>query len=503
MADGQNNKYILLSLQQRIDIVRKLEDGVPMSQLVKEYGVSSITIRRIKNNAVLLRQRFKTPGAEGRKKMRKPVLDELDNRLYAWFRKQRVIGDRITDAVLQEKAKELNETFGGPSSFSASKGWIWRFKNRHGINLLKPQGDTANADTWTTAEFTHSFLERLEEERIKLQNVYNMAETGLVWKALPKRTLVDTLGRRVYGNKIKKDRVTVGLCANATGTHKLPPLFIHRHEKPRALKHCQNRLPVIFKDQKKACMDQNIFADWLKNHFKPAVRTHQHETNTHGKVLLLIDNCAAHKLPLQLQIEDDNIEIVFFPSNATLNLQPMDQGVLRKVKKSFRHRVLKRILHFPGGVAEFCADYDIKDCMDLVNEAWIDVSSVDICNSWKELLGVEATEGKNKAGEGQPEASFCDMSNITSIKETVGRIARETVSQKEVEEWLLVCEEIECDLDDLEDEEECPYRRTPLNQDEDEIERMIISLVLWSENQSDIIKLHARVLKDYYDLVQK
>ncbi|XP_043252394.1 jerky protein homolog-like [Colletes gigas] len=500
MLPGRSKTCVNLSLEQRLDILRQLEDRVPQNQLAKNYGISVVTIHRIKKNAVQIRQQSQTPGTEGKKRFRRPVLDELDTRLYTWYQQRRAVDQRITNAILQEKAVELNEEFGGPSSFSASNGWIWRFKQRHCINFHDSNNENSLIDTRTTEEFAQRFLQRLEQEGIKLQNLYSMDETGLSWKCLPSKTLIHTT--RVYGKKNKHNLVTIGLCANAIGTHKLPPLFIHRCATPRALKHCWDRLPVIFKAQKNAWMSQNVFADWLEKHFKPAVRNQQFETGTRGKVLLLIDKRKAHSvLPQQLQMEDNDIEVVYFPANASSSLQPMRQGIMKSVKISFRRRMLSRILNFPAGVLEFYADYDIKDCIDLVNEAWTDVTQVDIYNSWKKLLRFGPTAAE-ETGEGHNKENPGDTLDVTMLKDTVKTIVKEAVSHKEIEEWLSICEKAESDPNDLEaEEEDYPDERATVHLDVDEIERIIANLILWSETQSDFVKLHARVVKDYYDLM--
>jgi hypothetical protein len=36
----------------------------------------------------------------------------------------------------------------------------------------------------------------------------------------------------ISGLKLNKERVTILLTCNATGTEKLPPLFIHKYENP-------------------------------------------------------------------------------------------------------------------------------------------------------------------------------------------------------------------------------------------------------------------------------
>ncbi|XP_015429000.1 PREDICTED: tigger transposable element-derived protein 2-like [Dufourea novaeangliae] len=502
MSAERNNTYIVLSLQQRLEILRKLEYGVPVSQLMTDYGVSVATIRRIKRNSAQLQQTSATSG-QIRKRMRKPVLHDLDDRLYAWYLQQREIGERITDAQFHKKALKLNEQFAGPSTFTANRGWIWRFKRRHGIAATKTPTVTEDTDVPTKEqeEFIQGFLWRLNEENIQIEHIYSMDETNLMWKTLPPRVLAHT-GEKNILNNVQTDCVTVGLCTNVTGSHKLPPLFVHKYEKPRALKHLnQDCLPVVYKTQENASIDKDVYDDWLENHFKPAVRRHQLENGRHGKVLLLVDTDDAHMLakPLEVKMEEDNIKVVFLPADAKSTLNPMGQGIVEMVKKTFRHRVLQKVLGLPYGVTQFYSDYDIKDCIDTVNEVWQDVSRVVIRDSWQKLLGNRAKE-EILVKEEERDA---DASSITGIRETVGAIVGTTISQQEIENWLSTCEKTEDDPN-TKCEKKCPLvQKTPSCLDEEEVDRTFSNLLLWSLNQPEFVKLQIQVLKKYYEEMHK
>ena len=58
------------------------------------------------------------------------------------------------------------------------------------------------------------------------------------------------------------------------------------------------------------------------------------------KILLLIDNCAPHKVNIKLS----NIKLVFFPPNVTSKLQPMDQGIINESKKYYRSILVRKII---------------------------------------------------------------------------------------------------------------------------------------------------------------
>ena len=71
--------------------------------------------------------------------------------------------------------------------------------------------------TWLGLEWPPSYLVNLT-----LMLVYNMNEIGLNFRAHPNKTLSQ---RKVKGRKLQKERVTLALAINSTGTHKLKLLI--------------------------------------------------------------------------------------------------------------------------------------------------------------------------------------------------------------------------------------------------------------------------------------
>ncbi|XP_054004786.1 jerky protein homolog-like [Hylaeus anthracinus] len=495
MSAKRSKTHVYLTLQQRFDILQKLKDGCSLSQLANDYNVTDLTIRRIKTNAAQIRQQLQISAiVHDQKKSRTPVFDELDARLHSWFLQRRAIGDLITDQQFQKKAKELNKEFGGPSSFSASRGWIWRFKRRHGIRLLKFHRDNTRSYTRAEEEFSRWLLERLKKENIELQNVYHMDDTSLMWKALPQKILARVAETSVTGIKTKKDQITVGFCANAIGTHKLPPVIVNKYGRPRALRHCHDRLPVIFMAQKNGFMDRNVFADWLKNHFRPAVRRQQLERGVNAKVLLLLHNSENRVLPTEEEKQDDNFEIVYFPMNATSILQPMGQGIIETMKKSYRHRLLRKILEFPGGLEEFFKHFDMKNCIDIVNETWTDVTQIDICKSWEKILAYEVTEEARS-----------DREKDLSTRSTINAIPDKPIPQQEIELFSSCTE-----TDDNLDSEVCgdrnpdkTYFERESHLDDVDVNKMFKNLVSWSKRQPVFIEIQVKSLQDFYKYTRR
>jgi hypothetical protein len=70
------------------------------------------------------------------------------------------------------------------------------------------------------------------------KNVYNMDKIGLFFCLLPRYSILmsneDISSTR--GKKKVKDRVSLMVCANASGTHKIPYVMIGKPKKPSCIK---------------------------------------------------------------------------------------------------------------------------------------------------------------------------------------------------------------------------------------------------------------------------
>ena len=68
----------------------------------------------------------------------------------------------------------------------------------------------------------------MESEGLTQDQVYNADETGLWWRLTPSTSL-NAVGKiRAVNFKKAKDKVTLLACANASGTHRLPLMFINK-----------------------------------------------------------------------------------------------------------------------------------------------------------------------------------------------------------------------------------------------------------------------------------
>ena len=164
-----------------------------------------------------------------------------------------------------------------------------------------------------------------------------MDETGLFFRLLPRYSLLmpDEDISTTRGKKKSKDRVSLVVCTNATGTHKIPCTMIGKAKKPACMK--GRNCPVHYLNQKKAWMDVQTCWKWFNEVFVTEVKK-----QTGCLILLLMDNAPGYFRAFKL----DNIQIAYFPPNCTSWKQPCDMGIIAALKKRYKYLYLNDVLAF-------------------------------------------------------------------------------------------------------------------------------------------------------------
>ena len=128
---------------------------------------------------------------------------------------------------------------------------------------------------------------------------------------------------------------------NASGSHALPLFVIGKAQRPRCFNNIFN-LPVVYRGQKNAWMNGDLFTKWFIKDFIPNVKAHQQKTSTEGKTLLLL---ASEVLEEEAQLAGyPEFKVMYLSLNVTPLLWPMDQGVIEKMKRMYRKEMLRKLL---------------------------------------------------------------------------------------------------------------------------------------------------------------
>lgn len=258
-----------LTLEEKAEILKKLDKGVRANRLALDYGVSEAAISQYKKKKQEIFDACANTFQEAKKKtLHKPEYGEMESKLYKWFEDQRnkhvpINGVEMKAMALKFFAQVYPDK---PSSdFIASDGWFTKFKHRHGIRFKRICGEILSSDTTVITPFIHKLRAKMDEMGITNAQLYNADESGLFYRLLPNTTYVTACEKTAPGRKIRKERVSFMLCSNADGSNKVTPFVIGKSKEPRCFKGFQN--PLVYDHSTKAWMTSRIFVNWFHNSF--------------------------------------------------------------------------------------------------------------------------------------------------------------------------------------------------------------------------------------------
>ena len=200
-----------------------------------------------------------------------------------WIYKQNVKGVAVSGKMIGERARFLVNIYVDvlglpppPKVFQGSTGYVTNLKKRHNLVYCQMNGQKVSADTEAVLPFIDELKQIIEEGGYSLDQVYNVDETGLVWKQGTTKTYTSQVmaqSKQLSTVKGSMSRVTLLLGGNASGTHKLKPLLIHKYKNPKGLEgqKAKDDLPFYYHHQPNAWMNSDIFERWCMESFFPDV----------------------------------------------------------------------------------------------------------------------------------------------------------------------------------------------------------------------------------------
>ncbi|GET61134.1 tigger transposable element-derived protein 4-like [Rhizophagus irregularis DAOM 181602=DAOM 197198] len=261
------------------------------------------------------------------------VYPQLEEVMSIWVDQQISRNLTINGPIIQQKAVECANLL-DITNFSASAGWLSNFKQRNNLHTYKKKGEAGK----------------------------------------PSKTIAHD---PVLGKKCPKERVSILATCNASGDERLPLVFIHKYETPRALKGIEKRsLPVWYYWNSKAWMQRSIFKHYLERLNSKMLRENQH-------IILLIDNARCHESENINSLS--NVKVHFLPPNTTSFFQPLDQGIIYSLKAQYRKLLCQNRIQAYDFYEEgdpIPPPIDIFDSINLIADAWKKVSKKTILNSW-------------------------------------------------------------------------------------------------------------------------
>ncbi|XP_053947863.1 tigger transposable element-derived protein 6-like [Anastrepha ludens] len=202
---------------------------------------------------------------------------------FNWFAKARSQNIPISGPILKAKAMEIAGKLGVPN-FNASDGWLSKRRIRNNVSFKCVSGEAADIKQDGVEQLRTKLPSLLTG--YKPQDIYNADESGLLFRALPEKTLA-LKSAKCVGGTLSKERLTILFCANMAGDKELL-LVIGKTARPRSFKHDPiAKLPVDWKCNKKAWMTREVMSEWLQQ-FNRRMKAQNR------KIILFLDNAASH-----------------------------------------------------------------------------------------------------------------------------------------------------------------------------------------------------------------
>ena len=96
---------------------------------------------------------------------------ELDEAVYKWYVQQKAFGTKVTSETIRNACEQLRKHLG--IECSASDGWLWRFRNRHGLRDTQLWGEAGGADTAGAEVYRIQLNELIKKEGLFMSQVCN------------------------------------------------------------------------------------------------------------------------------------------------------------------------------------------------------------------------------------------------------------------------------------------------------------------------------------------
>eukprot|EP00794_Sanderia_malayensis_P014665 gene14665-16191_t len=363
-----------LSLDKKFHIVEEYEStngSLGIRTLAEKYMCGKTQISNIIKNKVSVREQYEKGLPQGKKRNRTSQFSDLNDAVWEWYKNKNDQLIPVDGPMIQEFASQVAEKL-GYIDFKASSGWLTRFKERHNLSQHKVCGESADV----AVDTVKSWKERLGSiiSGYEMQDIWNLDETGLIYRALPDKSLF-AKSKKCKGGKKSKERLTVALMTSATGEKK-KPIVIGKYANPRCLKNVHREdLPCQYYSQKNAWMTSDILHKILSQ-FNRECKAKKRS------ILLFLDSAGCH--PYDLKGRYSNVKLVFFPVNCTSELQPLDLGIIQNFKVHYRKLLLRFIITMTSSernASEISKSLNVLQAMNWVGEAWhnVKVTTISKC----------------------------------------------------------------------------------------------------------------------------
>ncbi|KAM6210946.1 tigger transposable element-derived protein 5 [Sarcoramphus papa] len=451
------------SIKDKLQAIERVKKGERQASVCRAFGVPGGTLRGWLKDEAKLRWFLEQLGGEvgtQRKKMRLANEEEIDRAVYAWFLALRQHGVPLSGPLIQAQAEAFARQIYGPEcTFKASHGWFWRWQKRHGISSQRiyGEGGLPTEPERAPAACPEALpVPAADAGGYGDEQIYNANVTGLYWKLLPGQAGGATVAAR--RRLAPRERVTVLLAANLTGSHKLKPLVVGGLRDPPSLRHHnQDKFPACYRYSPEARLGPALLRAWFFEDFVPGVKRYLRRSCLQQKAVLLLSSppppsgTGPEDSP-PLQTPDGSIRALFLSKGPAGSGSaggggripaPLEQGVVSAFKQLYKRELLRLAVSCAagggsGGPMDFVRSFLLKDMLYLAGLSWDLIPPVSIEKCW--LLGLRAAfepqPGEEEHGDPQRGEEGSGDSKVFSDLTHLAALAYKRLAPEEVADWL-------------------------------------------------------------------
>lgn len=415
----------------RILTYMKSTPGVTISSVARNFGIHESTIRMwVKNSESIFQaqserigrmkaSRHASANSSVMRLIDQAVLDFIELNDKRWGTPDHVVvtGKVVAEKGMEAKQRLLQNHAWKPflsdndletlRKFGASHSWGRKWVKAHNIKsegpLLAAATELEPLNEVVPQEYQRETLQE-KADKYDPDHVFCMMEASLYYKILPNRSYVSRSKTSVRATKSMKpkDRVTLYLCMNESGSLKVP-LAVIGQGRPRCFELSEVSGTLPYYHQSRAWSDARTYRIWWRQIFLPSIRKF-----TSSKVLLILSHSTPHS-ESEDGLEDSNnqVDVVKLPpidiSDTSVPTSPMEAGILRALKKQYRFTLLQQILEIyddrhrlrkaadEAKLAASARGLDqghtphVGDCMRILKQIWSSsfISDQKIQSCWK------------------------------------------------------------------------------------------------------------------------
>ncbi|KAL4084154.1 hypothetical protein QTP88_027987 [Uroleucon formosanum] len=186
---------------------------------------------------------------------------DIESCLLKWFQQCLDRKIPINGPIPREKAEEFGHKL-GHEHFKASSGWLTNWKIRNSVVFKQVCGESGAVDVQKCSVWINNLPKLIEN--YSPDDIFNVDETGLFFKCLSDKTFIFK-GQSCSGGKHSKERVTLLLVANMSGTEKLRPLLIDEPSDDNNDEWDQLNLNETFASYVNVDENLEICGEWTEN----------------------------------------------------------------------------------------------------------------------------------------------------------------------------------------------------------------------------------------------